>query len=155
MEDNNEIVTQETRIEPAVKPSSKTVSAALAPLTKKTLTVNGKPLVIQPTTPKEVEKKIEKKLTKNKKPITVDTILSQKKSSTLEKLLIKDENESMDMFLMRSQYSRIAAQVFPKYPVATFVLLGRIGANRGYYGSEYPEDLKLVIDYIDEVIKSL
>lgn len=141
--------------QPANKPSAKIVSSVLTPLTKKTLSIEGKPIQIQPTTASDIEKKIQKQPRKSKKTVQVETILTQKKSAKLDDLLVKDENESMDMFLMRSQYSKIAAQAFPKYSAATFVLLGRMGANRGFYGTEYPEESNQVLDYLDNVIKSL
>ncbi len=138
-----------------VKPSAKIVSDVLTPLAKTAVSTNGKPIIIQPTNSKNVEKKLDKKLVKRKKTVKVETILTQKKSTKLEDLLVKDDNESMDMFLMRSQYSKISSQIFPKYPIGTFILLGRMGANRAYFGVTFPEDTNLVLDYIDKVIKTL
>ena len=140
---------------PAIKPSSKIISSVLTPLAKQTLSQKGEPITIQPTTPEEIEKKMVKQPTKSKKPIKVETVLTQRKSSKLQELLVKDENETNEFFLMRSQYSKIASQIFHKYPVGTFILLGRMGANRGYYGLKYPEETNKVLDYVDEVIKSL
>ena len=128
--------------------------------------LQGKTIELKQTLVEDVMNNINKnvksgkgKKNQNTQNIKLQTlVVNKKKGKTPEKLedfLIKSPKETKEFFLMRSQYAKIAQTLFPKYPVTTFVLLGEMGANRGVYGTEYPEETNQVLDYIDQQIKNM
>lgn len=134
--------------------------AVKAPVKQKAKGVKSASILVQPTSVSEIESKLEPKksreVTKEATVIIPTQLVEQaeKKSPELplDQLLIKEEDETNDFFLMRSQYARVAQQLFPKHGTATFVLLGRYGANRAKYGVSYPDDVTPVLDFIDSTI---
>jgi len=75
------------------------------------------------------------------------------KSVTLDILLKKGDTETDDFFAMRSTYSKVASTVFKgQINLATAVLIGRMAANKCFYGVIYPEESDRVLRYIDSQI---
>ena len=68
----------------------------------------------------------------------------------LEEMLVKTADESEDMFIMRSAYSRVAIKAFNnQINPATAILIGRMGANKAIYGVTYPDESDRVLRYIE------
>ena len=74
--------------------------------------------------------------------------------ATIDTMLVKRKTETVDMFKMRSVYSKIAIRVFQnKINPATAILLGEMAANKAVYGITYPEESDEVIRYINAQIE--
>ena len=152
-DEETELDTEEETNEDA--PSEEVVARVMDDITQKAK--NGKDLSVQPTTVQQIQDKLDgTPSTLKTEPVEkVKTLKIAKKKVTLDDLLVKTEDESDQFYLMRSQYAKIAEQLFPKYPPTSFILLGRMGAYRGLFGVTYPEETNRVLDYMDQVIKNI
>ena len=110
-----------------------------------------KPSVILQLTTKENIKKIEGA---QKETITLQTIDRDKIS--LDDLLVKRDEETDEMFLMRSAYAKVASQIFKKQiNNATAILIGETAANEAIYGITYPKETYRVIRYVNSKINEI
>nr|QBK90661.1 MAG: hypothetical protein LCPAC104_01580 [Pithovirus LCPAC104] len=74
---------------------------------------------------------------------------------SIEEILIKGNNETLDFYDYRSEYSIIAKSLYPELKNSIAIVLGYIIANLKFYKVKYPEDLYTAVLKIDKYIRSL
>lgn len=85
---------------------------------------------------------------------TPEVTLKLPQRDPIDKELIKSPNESIDMFNIRSIYSKLALRVFKnQINIATAILIGRIAANNVLYGTKYSDEVNDIVNYINDSIK--
>ena len=64
---------------------------------------------------------------------------------SLEEQLIKDVNEEDGLYDYRVKFSRSLSKIWTDYPIDQIVLLGRMAADKSFYGTTYGDDVENII----------